>query len=203
MEIEMNKTSRRTMVLAGAAGTLGIIAAATPTLAADKGDLAILQAAYDLESQGIWAYSAAGGKLTSTDVGKTILALALRNQADHKAHRVALGNAIKSLGGTPVTPKDSYDLSAYIKADEGGLDSDANIGKLALALEVDAALAYQSAFGKLKSPGIAAAALSILPIELSHATAIRSVFRTLVPSVELVPASFLNADTRKEWILHV
>jgi Ferritin-like domain len=200
---ETVKTSRRSLVLAGAAGTFGMVVATAPALAADKGDLAILQAAYDLESQGIWAYSAAGGKLTSTDVGKTVLALALRNQADHKAHRVALGEAIKSLGGTPVTPKDKYDLSAYIKADEGGLDSDVNIAKLALALEVDAALAYQGAFGKLKSPGIAAAALSILPIELSHAAAIRSVFHTLIPSVEAVPASFLNADTRKEWVLHI
>src|SRR5581483_9612850 len=106
------------------------------------GDLAILNAALDLEHQGIWAYSAAAPKLSSTDVGKTVLALALRNQADHKQHRDALIAAIQKHGGTPVQAKDSYDLSPYIKAGEGNLDSDANIAKLALALEVDAALAY-------------------------------------------------------------
>src|SRR6185437_11961548 len=104
-----------------------------------KGVVAILNAALDLENQGIWAYSAAAPKLSTTDVGKTVLALALRNQADHKKHRDLLKSAIEKLGGTPAAARESYDLSPYIKAGEGNLDSDANIAKLALALEVDAA----------------------------------------------------------------
>jgi len=198
--------SRRTVLatglLAGAAGALGLVAA-DPVRGADRADLAILQAAHDLESQAIWAYGAAAGKLSSTDVGRTVLALALRNQEDHKKHRTALAEAIRDLGGTPAAPKPTYDLSAYLKAGEGGLDSDANIAKLALALEVDAVLAYQAAFGKLRTPAIQAAAATILPVESGHVTAIRAVFHTLVPAVEAVPAAFLSAATREVWVLRV
>ncbi len=168
-----------------------------------QGDIAILNAAIDLENQGIWAYGAAGGKLSNTQVGKTILTLALRNRADHVKHRDALIQAVKKLGGAPAPAKESYDLSSYLKAGEGGLDSDANIGKLALALEVDAALAYNAAFSQLSDRDLLAAASTIGPVELSHATAIRAVFRTLIPTVEMVPTSFLSADTRQNWVLKV
>ncbi|MBW4697077.1 MAG: ferritin-like domain-containing protein [Aphanocapsa lilacina HA4352-LM1] len=203
MDNAMRGASRRSVLLAGAAGTLSLMAGTRLAFGQDKGDLAILQAAHDLESQAIWAYGAAAGKLSKTDVGKTVLELALRNQADHKSHRAALADAIKSLGATPAPAKDSYDLSAYLKAGEGGLDSDANIAKLALALEIDAALAYQAAFGKLKTPALQAAASSILPAEAGHATAIRAVFHGLLPTVQEVPAAFLSAQTRKDWILKV
>ncbi len=168
-----------------------------------KGDIAILNGAIDLENQGIWAYGVAGGKLSTTAVGKTILTLALRNRADHVKHRDALIAAVKKLGGTPAPAKGSYDLSSYLNAKEGGLDSDANIGKLALALEVDAALAYNAAFSQLSDRDLLMAASTIGPVELSHATAIRAVFRTLIPTVEYIPTSFLSADTRHEWVLKV
>src|SRR5262249_24117371 len=100
-----------------------------------ESDIAILNAALDLEHQGIWAYGTAAPKLSNSEVGKTIITLALRNQADHKAHRDVLASAVKKLGGTPVSAKSSYDLSAYMNAGEGNLDTDANIAKLALALE--------------------------------------------------------------------
>lgn len=198
-----NARSRRDLLLTGAAGVLSVVALAPTAQADHKGDLGILQAAYDLESQAIWAYGVAGSKLSSSSTAKVILALALRNQADHKAHQSILGKTIRSLEGTPPTPKDSYDLSSYLTAGEGGLDSDVNIAKLALALEVDAALTYQAAVGKFKTPEIAAAANSIMPVELSHAAAIRAVFHSLIPSIESVPASFLNPTTRKDWVLKV
>jgi rubrerythrin len=169
----------------------------------DSTDIAILNAAIDLEHQAIWAYGAAGSKLTKTPVGKTILALALRNRADHIKHRDALVATVKSLGGTPSPAKESYDLSTYIDAGEGNLDSDANIGKLALALEYDAALAYIDAFSKLKNPKIIAAAGTIAPDESAHVTAIRAVFKTLIPSIEYVPSAFVSAETRNDWILKV
>src|SRR5262249_52497050 len=115
-----------------------------PAMAAAN-DAAILNAALDLEHQAIWAYSVAATKLSSTDVSNTVKALALRNQADHIKHRDALTSAIKGLGKEPSAAKDSYDVSPYLKAGEGNLDSDANIAKLALALEVDAAIAYGDA----------------------------------------------------------
>ena len=40
----------------------------------------------------------AADKLSKTEVGKTVLALALRNQADHKQHLAALSSVVKSLG---------------------------------------------------------------------------------------------------------
>lgn len=190
----------------GAAALLGIPGAwakAAVKSAGKSADIAILNGALDLEHQGIWAYSAAGGKLSDTPVGKTILALALRNQNDHKRHRDILAATIKELGGTPSSAKEQYDLSSYMQAGEGNLDSDANIGKLALALEVDAAIAYGDAFSKLKDAGLIAAAATIAPDEAAHATAIRAVFRTLFPTVEFVPAPFVSAETRSQWILKV
>ena len=202
-------SSRREALVKGAAlgltGVLGMVAIAQPSMAAtdQDRDAAILNAAIDLENQAIWAYGVAAGKLSKTEVGKTVLALALRNQADHKKHLAALSSVVKSLGKTPSPAKSSYDLSSYIKAGEGNLDSDANIAKLALALEIDAVLAYGDAFSKLKTPAILAAAGTIAPDESAHATAIRAVFKTLDPSIEYVPAAFINAETRKDWILKV
>lgn len=168
-----------------------------------KHDMAILNAALDLENQAIWAYGVAAEKLSETKVGNVIKALALRNQADHIKHRDIFISTIKSLGEVPVNTKGAYDLSAYIKAGEGNLDSDANIAKLALALEVDAVLAYASAVGKLRTPALAAAGLTILPDESAHAAAIRAVFGTLDSTVHAVPAAQLSKETRSQWILSV
>ncbi|MBD1942304.1 DUF4439 domain-containing protein, partial [Coleofasciculus sp. FACHB-712] len=48
-----------------------------------RNDAAILNKALFFEHQAIWAYGFAATKLSDTDVGKAVLALALRNQADH------------------------------------------------------------------------------------------------------------------------
>ncbi len=168
-----------------------------------KHDMAILNAALDLENQAIWAYGVAAGKLSNSKVGNVIKSLALRNQADHIKHRDIFISTIKSLGGAPVSAKGTYDLSAYIKAGDGNLDSDANIAKLALALEVDAVLAYASAVSKLRTPALVAAGLTILPDESAHATAIRAVFGTLDPTIHAVPDAQLSKETRSQWILPV
>ena len=168
-----------------------------------KNDMAILNAALDLENQAIWAYGVAAGKLSDSKVGNIVKALALRNQADHIKHRDIFISTIKSLKGTPVHAKNAYDLSAYIKAGEGNLDSDANIAKLALALEVDAVLAYASAISKLRTPALIAAGLTILPDESAHAAAIRAVFGTLDATIPAVPAAQLSKETRGQWVLSV
>lgn len=189
--------------IAGVSGALGLSILNGGASQAASSDVAILNAAIDLEQQAIWAYGAAASKLSQTAVGQTVLALAKRNLADHIKHRDVLAGAVKQLGGMPSPPKASYDLSSYIKAGEGNLDSDANIAKLALALEYDAALAYIDAFSQLKSPALIAAAGTIAPDESAHVTAIRAVFRTLDPSIEYVPSAFVSADTRDAWILKV
>ncbi|WP_017328430.1 ferritin-like domain-containing protein [Synechococcus sp. PCC 7336] len=174
-----------------------------PSAAQSNDDIPILNAAIDLEHQAIWAYAVAAGKLSDNVIGKTILSLATRNLRDHEEHRDVLMGAVSSLGGTPSAARDSYDLSSYISAREGNLDSDANIAKLALALEVDATLAYGDAFSQLKTPGLLAAAATIAPDESAHATAIRAILRTLDPTIAFVPAAFLSADTRDRWILKI
>ncbi|MEH2413601.1 DUF4439 domain-containing protein [Nostoc sp.] len=151
----------------------------------------------------MWAYGAAAGKLTSTEVGKAVLALALRNQADHKNHRDTLAATIASLGGTPIKTQSSYDVSGYIKKGEGNLDSDVNIAKLALALETDAAIAYTQEIAKLKTPKLITVGASIGSTEAAHAAAIRATFKALGVNLEIVPESFVSLENREAWVLKV
>jgi rubrerythrin len=166
-------------------------------------DIGILNNALYYEHQAIWAYSAAAGGLSDTAVGQAVLALGLANQADHMAHRDTLIQVITSLGGMPVAAEDSYDLSSYIERGDGNLDSDVNIAKLALALETDAAIAYGSEISKLKTPALITAGASIATAEASHATAIRAAFISLGIEIPYVPAAFVNADTREQWVIKV
>lgn len=198
-------------VMAGVAGALAMPAIAT-FAATDankqsdsdkKADITVLNNALFYEHQAIWAYGFAAGKLSSTDVGKAVLALALRNQNDHKGHRDLLASAITSLGGTPVAALASYDVSSYITKKEGNLDSDVNIAKLALALEVDAAIAYTTEIAKLKIPALITAGASIGSTESAHAAAIRATFKALGVGIEIVPAPLVSAENRSAWILPV
>ncbi len=208
----IHSVSRRGLLvggaIAGASGALGLAmlkpeASAAASPADKRNDIAILNGALFYEHQAIWAYDFAAGKLSSTDVGKAVLALALRNQADHKAHRDALAAAVRSLGGMPVRAMNSYDVSPYVKAGEGNVDNDVNIAKLALALEVDAAIAYASEVSKLKTPALVLAGASIGSTESAHAAAIRATFKALGVNLEIVPAAFVSADTRRAWVLKV
>lgn len=203
--------SRREVVVSGAiagvAGALGLPLLAQKAEAgsssAEQNDIKILNNALYYEHQAIWAYSFAAGKLTNTDVGKTVLALALRNQADHKKHRDALAAAVSSLGGTPVKAESSYDVSSYINKGEGNVDSDINIAKLALALETDAAIAYTLEAAKLKTPKLVTVGASIGTTESAHAAAIRATFKALGVGIEIVPAAFVSVENRDAWILKV
>ncbi|MEO8893646.1 MAG: DUF4439 domain-containing protein [Coleofasciculaceae cyanobacterium] len=192
---------------AGVATALGIPAIATRATATpthdQNSDIKILNNALFYEHQAIWAYGFAAPKLTNTDVGKAVLALALRNQADHKQHRDALAAAVKSLGGTPVMAESSYDVSSYIKNKEGNVDSDVNIAKLALALETDAAIAYTKEIAQLKTPALITAGASIGSTEAAHAAAIRATFKSLGVPLEIVPSAFVSADNRSAWVLKV
>jgi rubrerythrin len=196
-----------TGAVAGVASALGIPAIAQRADAGTnrdkRNDISILNNALYFEHQAIWAYSFAAGKLTNTEVGKAVLALALRNQADHKQHRDTLAAAITSLGGTPVRAESSYDVSSYIKNKEGNIDSDVNIAKLALALETDAAIAYTNEIAKLRTPALITAGASIGSTESAHAAAIRATFKSLGVGIEIVPSSFVSADNRSNWVLTV
>lgn len=202
--------SRRKLLQGGAVASVAS-AIALPAIArrveakpADKpSDIKILNNALFYEHQAIWAYGFAAGKLTNTDVGKAVLAIALANRADHEKHRDVLTAAVKSLGGKPVQAEKSYDVSSYLKAREGGLDSDVNIAKLALALETDAAIAYTKEVAMLKTPALITAGASIGSNEATHATVIRAAFRSLGVNLAVIPASFVSAETRSNWVLKV
>src|SRR5258705_12779960 len=100
---------------------------------ADKlNDIQILNGALFFENRGVWAYTFAAGKLSTSEVGKTVLELGLQNRADHAKHQDLLRNAVTELGGTPVEMEKDYDLSSYISKGLGNVDSDVNIAKLAL-----------------------------------------------------------------------
>ena len=203
--------SRRSMVIGGAIAGISS-ALGFNALTAGKGmampasnnhDAKILNNALYYEHQAIWAYNVAASKLSDTDVGRAVKALALKNQADHMAHRDALATAVKSLGVTPVMAENSYDLSSYMQKGEGNLDSDVNIAKLALALETDAAIAYTTEIAQLKNPALITAGASIGSNESAHAAAIRAAFISLGVGIDYVPAAFVSADTRAQWVLKV
>jgi rubrerythrin len=201
--------SRRRLLFAGAAAAGSASALVLPTFTevaqaqGGQGDLKILNNALFYEHQAIWAYGFAAGKLSGGDVGKAVLAIALRNQADHKKHRDLLASVISRMGGTPVREQASYDVSSYIQKGEGNLDSDVNIAKLALALEVDAAIAYTQEISRLKTPALIVAGASIGENEAAHATTIRAAFKSLGVPLEIVPAAFVNTDNRSTWIVRV
>jgi rubrerythrin len=205
-----NAVSRRGLLAAGAAAGLGLALAADRSDAAGgnsrankRNDIKILNNGLYYEHQAIWAYQFAAGKLSNSDVGKAVLAVASTNLKDHQEHRDTLAQAIRSLGGTPVSAENSYDLSSYLNKGEGALDSDVNIAKLALALEVDAAIAYTFEAAKLKTPALITAGASIGTAEAAHAASIRAAFKSLGVDLAVVPAAFFNTASRSSWVLTV
>ncbi|WP_055077462.1 ferritin-like domain-containing protein [Pseudanabaena sp. 'Roaring Creek'] len=212
-ERSSRSASRRQLIKAGLFGAMGVAASAAvvPAVIAQPknddvaNDIKVLNNALFYEHQAIWAYGFAAGKLTDSAVGKAVLAIALANQADHKAHRDLLASVVRQLGGMPAMAKTEYlkTVTPYIDRGEGNLDSDVNIAKLALSLEVDAAIAYGREVAKLKNPDLITAGASIGSTEASHATVIRAAFQSLGVSLNVVPAAFVSKDTRDAWIIKV
>jgi hypothetical protein len=166
-------------------------------------DIQVLNRSLYFENQGVWAYDAAASKLTSTAVGKAVLSLALENKADHEKHQDLLRHAIDSLGGTPVAMEKSYDLSEYLQNGYGALDSDVNIAKLALQLEVGAAAGYVGDATQLKSGALIEMEAGIACVEAIHAARIRAAFNELGVKIPVVPNPVLNAISRNDWMLKV
>src|SRR5215831_394874 len=171
---------------------------------ADKlNDIQILNRALFFENRGVWAYNFAAGKLSTSEVGKTVLELGLQNRADHEKHQDLLRNAVKELGGTPVEMEKDYDLSSYIKKGQGNVDSDVNIAKLALALEIGAAVGYVSDTAKLKSPYMIEMEAGIACIEAIHAARIRVAFNALWIKIPVVPSALISTSDRDSWVIRV
>jgi hypothetical protein len=169
---------------------------------ADKlNDIQILNRALFFENRGVWAYRVAADKLSTSEVGKAVLALAQENRADHEKHQDMLRNAISELGGTPVQVEKNYDLSTFIAKGEGNVDSDVNIAKLALALEIGSAVGYVSDTSKLKSPYMIELEAGIACIEAIHAARIRAAFNSLGIKIPVVPNALIGTTTRDNWVI--
>jgi len=171
---------------------------------ADKlNDIQILNGALFFENRAVWAYGAAASKLSSSNVGRAVAALASENQADHVKHQDLLRNAIGALGGAPLSMENSYDLSSYVQKGRGNLDNDVNIAKLALALEIGAAAGYVTDATKLKSPQMIEMEAGIACVEAIHAVRIRIAFNELGVKVPVVPNVVINASSRDDWVIKV
>jgi len=166
-------------------------------------DIQILNRALVFENRGVWAYSFAADKLSNTEVGKTVLELGLQNRADHEKHQDMLRSAISEAGGTPVQMEKNYDLSNYIGKGQGNVDSDVNIAKLALALEIGAAVGYVSDTTKLKSPYMIELEAGIACIEAIHAARIRAAFNSLGIKIPVVPSALISTSDRDNWVIKV
>lgn len=166
-------------------------------------DIEIVNRALFFEHRGVWAYRFADNKLSNSKVGKTVRDLGAQNRSDHEKHQNLLGDAIRDLGGTPVQPQQEYDLSALIKRGDGNIDSDVNIAKLALSLEIGAAVGYVSDTTKLKSPYMIELEAGIACVEAIHAARIREAFNALGITIPVVPNPVVNTSSRNDWIIKV
>lgn len=168
-----------------------------------RNDIEVLNRDLFFEHRGVWGYGFAATKLSKSEVGQAVLALGLENRADHQKHQEMLINAINDLGGTPIEMEKQYDLSKYISRREGDIDSDVNIAKLALGLEIDASLGYITDTSNLKSPTLQALVAGIAAVEAIHAARIRTAFNALGIKVPVVPNALLSRNTRDSWVIKV
>ena len=141
--------SRRQFLVGSAATTLSAAAVALltghPTLAAAKGkthgaaasDAGTLNTALALEHEGINAYTLGA---QSNLLQKPVLALAVKFQDDHKAHRDRLIKVIRTLGATPVQEKSLAEYAKALEVDK--LKSQTDVLNFAAGLEDEAVNAY-------------------------------------------------------------
>jgi len=141
--------SRRQFLVRTAATTLSAAAVALlaghPALAAATGethgaaasDAGTLNTALALEHEGINAYTLGA---QSNLLQKPVLALAVKFQDDHKAHRDRLIKVIRTLGATPVQEKSLAEYAKDLEVDK--LKSQTDVLNFAVGLEDEAVNAY-------------------------------------------------------------
>ena len=166
-------TSRRRLLIGGttalSATGLALLAGA-PAWAAKKAaghdpsrDAAVLNTALALEYEGINAYTLGA---QSNLLEKSVLAVAVKFQDDHKAHRDRLISVIKSLGATPVQEKA---LAAYAKELEvEKLKSQADVLDFAAGLERGATNAYLGIIPSFADHALAKLAGQLAADETEH-----------------------------------
>ena len=162
--------SRRTFM--GRTGTLSAVAVAMlagqdAMAAAHAGDaskdVSILNVALSLEHEAINAYQLGAG---SGLLQPAVLDVAVRFQADHKAHRDALIATIQKLGGKPVMEKKLEEYAKALKGDT--LRNQADVLDLAARLELGAINAYLGVIPAFASKDLAKVAARLAADETMH-----------------------------------
>jgi rubrerythrin len=150
------------LLSAGAVLMLGGQNARSQTGSAEA-DARILNIALTLEHEAINAYQLGAG---SGLLQKPVLDVAVRFQADHKAHRDALIATIRKLGATPV---EELKMDQYAKQlNAASLKSQNDVLDLAARLELGATNAYLSVIPSFKEAQLAKVAGRLAADETMH-----------------------------------
>lgn len=180
--------TRRTFFRQGGLFAAGVAAAAVlaPTRSfagmasgSTGDDIAILNTALGLEYQAIAAYQVGA---ESGLLSKSVLAVAVGFQAQHKDHAAVLASTIRKLGGQPVAAKAPADYGFPVAS----LKSQADVLEFAAGLEKGAASAYLGAVPAFHNKDLAKAAASIMGDETMHWAILRSAL-----GQDPVPAAFI------------
>ena len=172
----------------GRTGTLSAVAvallaghdamAASHGMSADTSkDVGILNVALGLEHEAINAYQLGAG---SGLLQKGVLDVAVRFQADHKAHRDALIATIQKMGGTPVMEKKLEEYAKALKADT--LKNQTAVLDLAARLELGAINAYLGVIPAFGSKDLAKVAARLAADETMHFTVLTSTLGRPLPA---------------------
>lgn len=178
----MNTTlSRRGFMQHGAslsAGAVALLAGSNVRAqASPANDVRILNVALALEHEGINAYRL-GAK--SGLLAKPVLDIAVKFQADHKAHRDALIATIRKLGGTPVEEKRLDEYAKALRADT--LKSQSDVLELAARLELGATNAYLGVIPAFGNKDLARVAARLAADETAHWTILANALGKPLPA---------------------
>ena len=150
---------------------------ALAAVAAQSGDVGVVQTALALEHEGIAAYQIAGKSgLLSPDT----LKLALIFMGHHQAHRDSLAKLVSQAGDKPVDPKTDAQYISELKL--GALKSEGDVVALATRLERGAASAYIGQITALKDPRLAKLFAEISADEVIHWTTLNNAAGIPIPA---------------------
>lgn len=154
--------------------------AAQQPMAAQSGDVNILNVALGLEHEAINAYQlgAESGLLQ-----KPVLNVAVQFQGHHKEHAEALIATIRKMDGTPVEAKPIMEYADAL--DAGALKNQADVLRLAARLEKGAANAYIGVIPAFEDTALAQVASRLAADEAMHWTVLTTALGQSTPSQAL------------------
>jgi ferritin-like protein len=165
------------------AGAIALLAgndALANTAGADAAkDTGILNIALALEHEAIAAYQIGA---ESGLLAKEVLPVAVLFQSHHKAHRDALADTVRKLGGTPVAEQA---MDAYLKSSKlnvAAIKSQGDVLALAQRLELGAANAYLGVIPAFGDRELAKIAGRLAADETMHYTALTQALGGKLPS---------------------